>query len=350
MTNPPDRSGGSAAAIIGMGACSPIGHGVRPIQAAMAGGLRNFQEGAFTGDHGEPVRTSRLTDIDEMRPRAERLSFLTRGAVADLLRHSALSPPARIPIFIAAAAGARESELEAIRLAVVEGSNGLLKGDIAHSRTFRDGRIAFLSAMAGAIRSFDDDAAELALVVAADTRCTWDVIEALLRDRRLLTSRDDGTIPGEAAVVALVASTRSAAATEHTRFRFSEPAFASDEFEAIRTAPQATNGLSRAFQSVREQTAHWGGRPQAVMAFESGELFFTRAFATGYLRNVELMPEPLYHELVASNVGDTGAAAAGLALVRSEWLMHRASVPAQRGVLIYGHADDGRCAAALVTI
>jgi hypothetical protein len=85
-----------------------------------------------------------------------------------------------------------------------------------------------------------------------------------------------------------------------------------------------------------------------VISFDTGELFFTRTFASGYLCNAALMPEPLQHELVVSHVGDTGAAAAGMALVRAESMMnHTDGEPVPR-VLIYGHADDGRCAAAMV--
>lgn len=346
MTTAVPRSA-SSAAVLGIGASSPIGYGLRPIQAAMAGGLRNFQEGSLIGDDGEPARTSSLPDLDEATTRAERIALLTRLAVADLLTQVSVYLPSRIPIYAGVANDAPKSDLETIVRSLAAGSQGLIDPEAATVHGDRAGRIAFLSALARAIRSFDDGASELAIVVAADTRCTWDALDSLIRQRRLLTKQDDGSIPGEGAVVALVASPLSAAASEHARFIVAAPSFGEDEFETLRQSPQATQGLSRAFRTLRDHPLSGAVRPAAIVAFETGELFFTRAFVTGYLRNAELMPEPLQHELIASNVGDTGAAAAGLALVRAESMMHQLDTGGDHRVLIYGHADDGKCAAAI---
>jgi hypothetical protein len=105
--------------------------------------------------------------------------------------------------------------------------------------------------------------------------------------------------------------------------------------------------LGHAFRSLREHPVVGAARPRAVIAFESGELCFSRAFVTAYLRNAELMPEPLQHDLIATNLGDVGAAAAGMALVRAAWLMNQQDSGADARVLIYGHADTGRCAATM---
>jgi hypothetical protein len=121
--------------------------------------------------------------------------------------------------------------------------------------------------------------------------------------------------------------------------------FAQDDFEVLRQSPVATHGLGHAFRALRAQPIAGRARPATVIAFETGETFFTRAFATGYLRNVQLMPEPLQHELIAANLGDTGAAAAGMALVRADWTMRRLCTQVATRVLIYGHADSGACAA-----
>jgi 3-oxoacyl-[acyl-carrier-protein] synthase-1 len=311
----------------------------------MAGGLRNFQEGSMILGTGEPARTSRLPDVDEDAPRAERISFLTRWAVADLLENSTISLSGRIPVYVGVADDSPEADLMAIAQGLAEGSQGSIEPESFLG--YHEGRIAFLSAMARAIRSFDEGAGELALILAADTRCTWDSLDALFRERRLLTNEDDGTIPGEAAVVALVASARSNLAAEHARFLVGAPAFAEDEFETICQSPQVTQGLGRAFRAIREHPLAGAIRPGTVISFETGELFFTRAFTTGYLRNAELMPEPLQHELIATNLGDTGAAAAGMALVRADWMIRRLEDEGIQRVLIYGHADDGRCAAAM---
>ena len=335
------------AAVLVMGASSPIGYGVRPVQAAMAGGLRNFQETSLMGGDIQDIRASRLPDVDEDAPRAERIAVLTQLAFADLLENTPVELSNNVPVFVGMAIDSPESDLKVIKLTLFEASNGQIDSTKAMFFGFSEGRIAFLSALAKAIRSFEEGVNELALVMAVDTRCTWYAIDSLMRERSLLTDRDDGTIPGEAAVIALVASPRSSMARRYARFFVASPAFGEDEPKTIRQSPQATNGLGCAFRTLREHP--WAGalRPSAVIAFETGELFYTRTFTTAYLRNAELMPEPLQHELITSNLGDTGAAAGGMALVRADWMMHQLESEDEQRMLIYGHADDGRCAAAI---
>jgi len=347
MTNRDPRSP-TTAAVIGVGASSAIGHGVRPIQAAMAAGLRNFQEGDIIAPNGEPARSSRLPDLDQLAPRGERLALLTRLAAIDLMTFASLPRLHRIHVHVGLASDAPRSDLDTIARALEDGSDGSIELKAANVFGYRNGRIAFLSALAGAMRVFETGAADHALVVAVDSRCTEDAIDALMRERRLLTDEDDGAIPGEGAVIALVARPGTDLAAQHTQFVVGDPAFGRDEFETIRQSPQATQGLGRAFRTLREQSGADPIRPAVVIAFETGELFFTRAFATGYLRNVELMPEPLRHELIATNVGDTGAAAAGFALIRADWMMRHLEGSTAPRILVYGHADDGSCAATMV--
>ena len=338
----------SSAAIIAIGASSPIGYGVAPIQAAMAGGLRNFQETDLVAGEreGETPRTSRMPDLDETAPRAERLALLVAAATRDFLNDLAVPLPPALPVHVGLAGDAPSADLRAVAQGLAHGSGRRLMPDPKTTSAYSVGRIAFLAAMAQATRSFGAST-DVALVVAADTRCTWMALDSMMRQRRILTTGDDGTVPGEAAIVVLVASPTSKWA-KHARFLVAEPAFAEDDFEAMRRSPQVAGGLGRVFRALREHPVAGSARPASVIGFESGELFFTRAFTTGYLRNAELMPEPLRHELVAANVGDTGAAAAGMALVRAGWLMSRPDSPPRSRVLIYGHSDDGRCAAAMV--
>jgi hypothetical protein len=312
----------------------------------MAAGLRNFRASKRSAWNGEPARISILPDLDAAAPRAERIAVLVQHAVVDLLGDlQQVPPPGSTAVFVGCAHDAPDSEFRAIGQALAEASHGVFDSS-AEFAGYRAGRIAFLSALAKAMRRFDEGAGELALIVAVDTRCTSDAMDALFRRRRLLSSEDDGTIPGEAAVVALVAPLQSPLAV-NAHFSIARPAFADDDFETLRRSPVATDGLGRAFRALREHPVAGAARPARVIAFETGEGFFTRAFVTGYLRNAELMPEPLVHELIASNVGDTGAAAAGMALVRAESIMRRMPGEEPPRVLIYGHADNGRCAAAM---
>jgi len=339
----------SGAAVLGIGASSAIGYGVRQIQAAMAGGLRNFQDARrLVGGSGQPARLSTLVDVDETVPRSDRIASLTQWAVADLLQNTNVYVPGGIPVYVGLANDSPAADLATIDTALTEGSKGLIDPAPTALVGCNDDRIAFLSAMARAIRAFGEGIASMALVVAVDTRCTWAAVDALIRQRRLLDGGDDGTVPGEGAVVALVASPDSGVAREQARCVVASPAFAEDDYDVMRASPLAAAGLSDAFRTLREDPVAGAVRPSTVIAFETGELFFTRTFATGYLRNTDLMPEPLQHELVATHVGDTGAAAAGMALVRADGLMNQPDDDQFQRILLYGHADDGRCGAAMV--
>jgi hypothetical protein len=337
----------NSAAVLGMGASCPIGYGIPSIQAAMAGGLRNFRDASMLGCDGKPARVSRLPDLAEWAPREARIAALAQYAVADLVADLSADLPADIPVYVGVAEEAPPSDLAAIRKSLALEWPALRPSPESPLAACRLGRIAFLAALAYAIRQFDEGKGELAVIVAADTRCTWASMDALYRERRLLNTRDDGTIPGEAAVAMLLASPRSTYARQHGLLSVVNPAFAADDPAALRLAPLATDGLGRSFNSLRQHAVAGAARPKLAIAFDTGELCFTRAFATGYLRSAELMPEPLRHELIAANLGDTGAAAAGMAIVRAAGLMHEPHGPGVSRALVYGHADSGKCAATM---
>jgi hypothetical protein len=295
----------------------------------------------------KPVRLSRLPDLDESLSRQQRIATLIERTAADLANEWQMAVPAEVGIFVGCAQDAPESELDTVAAALKSGSGGMFDPEAAPIFAgYRAGRIAFLAALAKAMRWFDAGSGELALVVAADCRCLPETVRDLARARRLLNDEDDGTIPGEAAVGMLIAKPRSELA-QRAKFLVSRPAFGTDPFASLRQTPTATDGLGQAFRALTEVPVAGAVRPQCVVAFETGEVFFTRAFQTAYLRNTQLMPEPLQHEIVAANVGDIGAAAAGMALVRADWLMREQPESREPRVLIYGHSDDGRCAAAM---
>jgi len=341
-------SGPAAVAVLGVGATSAIGYGTRTIQVAMAAGLRNFQESGLVGDDGQPARMSRLPDIDPDASRSGRVAQLTRYAVADLVNNAKQHLQRPVPVFVGLGDDNPASDLDAIGRALSDAPVANVREDSSPLSGYRGGRIAFLVAISRAMNWLNDNGADAALVVSADTRCTWHAAHALMRERRLLTDQDDGTIPGEGAVAILITPVQSPLARQHARFVITAPAFGADDFEKLRQAPQATDGLARSFRAIREHPVAGAHRATAVVTFATGELFFTRAFATGYLRNAELMPEPLQHDGIASNVGDTGAAAAGMALVRADGLMRQPESGDAHRILIYGHADDGRCAATML--
>lgn len=352
---PPD-----IASAVAWGACGALGFGCRPIQAAMAAGLRLFEESQVRGYRGDTARVSRLPNLEPALSRAERLAFLVHHAFVDLLS-TGRGIPAETLLFIAAPADLNRSELARIRGALVEvwpASRGL--GD-AQVDVSAQGRTAFPAALDRAIPALAAKRCRAALVVGVDSLCSTETVEALMKERRVLCDTRDGTIPGEAAVALLLkAPARPEAATDSGAPLLTGPCFGKDEPGRLFRAPQQAEGLGRALGQL-EQHPLLRERPQVVVSFDSGELPFTRAFANAYLRHAGMMPEPLRFELVAASLGDTGAAAGGMALLRALRLLQRdagvshrkksggeALPRAMRCALVLGHADSGASAASLL--
>src|SRR5262249_7886665 len=144
-----------------------------------------------------------------------------------------------------------------------------------------------------------------------DSLCAPVTVRALVRAERLLGPHTEGTIPGEAAVFALLARDDDAAVLPTSvSLDLAAHARGTPFMQLDRVSPHA---LTKVFRALREQG---GQRVDRVIAAHSGEGYFGRSFAYAYLREVDIMPEPLQVDLTADSVGDVGASAGmvGLAL------------------------------------
>jgi 3-oxoacyl-[acyl-carrier-protein] synthase-1 len=198
----------------------------------------------------------------------------------------------------------------------------------------------------------DGGVAPLVLVAAVDSRVDTQTLAALANSNRLESSANlDGYIPGEAAACVLL-GTASAVSPAQVLATIVGLARAREHRPLVLDpAGVATaEGLAALFRQLRHG---FGARVDEVFAATTGERYYAQEFAHASLRNAALMPEPLRLCSIAASLGDLGAAAGAVALVRA---VVRAG-PSQAGnrnepnaaSLIYGSGDDGALGGCVLT-
>src|SRR5262249_46025387 len=127
------------------------------------------------------------------------------------------------------------------------------------------------------------------------------------RNRTLGTRNRDGIIPGEGAGFALLL--REGSAARGSALQILGVALGAEKNHFCQDRPNLAEGLTQVFRLLRTQRDLGSRITSAVLSCQTGESFWADEFAKAYLRNLELMPEPLVIHVVASSVGDVGAAA-----------------------------------------
>jgi 3-oxoacyl-[acyl-carrier-protein] synthase I len=210
---------------------------------------------------------------------------------------------------------------------------------------FPHGRTSTFGALADAIDLVGRGAHRVIVVGGIDSLCAPDIVSRLVQAERVLGPHTEGTIPGEAAVFAVVARVDDPAVDPATSVNVEAVVQHQAAVPFMQLDRVSGDALAAVFRSFRERGSH---RVERVIAAHSGEGYFGRSFAHAYLREVDVMPEPLEVELVADCVGDVGAAAGTLGLA---FAMHQMVTDARstRGrALVYSESDTGELGAAII--
>jgi 3-oxoacyl-[acyl-carrier-protein] synthase-1 len=184
-----------------------------------------------------------------------------------------------------------------------------------------------------------------ALVAGVDSLCAPAQVRSLVRAGRILSPLTDGAVPGEAAAFALVARTDDPLTDVATSVQLEAVGLKRAATPFTHSGPVSGDALTAAFRMLRDGGA---SRVHRVIAAHSGEGYFGRSFAHAYLREVEMMPEPLTVELIADRVGDVGAAAGILALAFAVYLMVQDRRNGASRALAYSESDTGEVGAAIL--
>jgi 3-oxoacyl-[acyl-carrier-protein] synthase-1 len=207
------------------------------------------------------------------------------------------------------------------------------------------GRASTFLALQQAVDLVGCGAHRFIVVGGIDSLCALDTLQKLMHDERVLGPHTEGTIPGEGAVFALVARVDDSSVDPSTTVMIE--AVAEHRGQPFADLDRVSgDGLGTVFRAFRERGA---ARVDRVIAAHSGEGYFARSFAHAYLREIDVMPEPLDTDVIADFAGDVGAAAGTLGLAFGLYRMATAPQNARGRVLVYSESDTGELGAAIIT-
>ncbi len=301
----------------------------------MAAGLSNFTDTGVLNVFGTPATAGAL--FDPGMPRIERLRTLARVGLADveiLLRQVGLEDA---PLMLGVASDLTADEKTA------------LMHEVQHSPVHRSGaswfpygRASALLALANAAELIRHGTHRFVVIGGIDSLCAHATVQTLVGNERVLGPHTEGTIPGEGAVFALLA--RSDDDLELPVSVLVDAAAQGRGTPFMRLDRIDGDALTSVFRALREGGAT---RVDRVIAAHSGEGYFGRSFTHAYLREVEMMPEPLVVDVIADWVGDVGAAAGTLGMAFAMYRLATGQTAAGRA-LVYSESDGGEVAATIV--
>ena len=327
----------ASVSIVGFAACSSVGYSLESTLAAMGAGLSNFTETDVGDQFGQPALAASLV---EGGSRQERLAALSRHALDDAGVIGLVSRATHVPLF----AGV-PSDLTADERSVLQAVFAERAPLIAGTQWFPYGRASSFAALAAGIDVVANGAHRFALVAGIDSLCTPAQIGSLVQARRLLSPLAEGTIPGEAAAFALLGRSDDPAVDPRTSVRVEAVALKRAQTPFVQARVVSADGLTSVFRHLR---AGGAARVHRIVAAHSGEGYFGRSFAYSYLREIELMPEPLDVELIADRVGDIGAASGIVGLAYGMYLMVRHVDQKRPRTLTYSESDTGESGGAII--
>jgi 3-oxoacyl-[acyl-carrier-protein] synthase I len=328
----------SSVSIVGFAGCTSLGYSLGSTLAAMGASLSNFTDTGLKNPFGTSVMAASLINRDV--PRIERLRALAAIGLIDLHALLAALGVQYAPLMVGLPSDIDDEEQAALREELRESPIGR-----PEAAWFPFGRASTFAALAGASELLERGAHKFIVVGGIDSLCAPDTVQRLVDAERVLGPHTEGTIPGEAAVFALLAKADDPAADPATSVLLEAVTQHRALVPFTHMDRVSGDALAAAFRSFRERGSH---RVERVIAAHSGEGYFGHSFAHAYLREVDVMPEPLEVELIADCVGDVGAAAGTLGLAFGMYRMVTDPRSARGRALVYSESDTGELGAAII--
>lgn len=324
--------------IVGCAGCTSLGYSLAATLAAMGAGLNNFTDTGVKSPFGTPVMAASLLDRDA--PRIERLRGLTGVALAELERLLQATGVEQAPLLLGLPADLDDAEEDALRQEFA--NSPVIRNEMTW---FPSGRASAFPALAAASSLIERGSHRFVIVGGIDSLCGPHTVYSLTQFGRTLGPHTEGTIPGEAAVFALLAKADDAAVDPENAVLLEAVAQHRSSVPFMKRDRVSGDDLAAVFRTFREQGVR---RVERIIAAHSGEGYFGRSFAHAYLREVDVMPEPLDVELIADSVGDLGAAAGMLGLAFATYRMATDPRGARGRALVYSESDSGEIGAAIL--
>jgi 3-oxoacyl-[acyl-carrier-protein] synthase-1 len=326
----------AAVSIVGFGACTSLGYSLGATLAAMDGGLNNFSDTSVPDEFGHPAVAASL--VEPELGRGERIAALVRHGLHDI--RLTVRGLGKLPLCLGVAADLEPDERALLRRALAE-----QRSVVSDVDWFPHGRASAFAALAAALDMLTSRSHRLVLVGGVDSMCAPAKVSSLVQAGRVLGPLTEGTIPGEGAALALLARSDDPIVDPARSVRLEAVALDRAAVPFTKAEVVSADGLASAFRTLRTGGA---ARVHQIVAAHSGEGYFGRSFAHAYLRELEIMPEPLSVEVIADRVGDVGAAAGLVGLALGVYLMVRDRQSGLSRVLVYSESDTGEVGAAIL--
>jgi 3-oxoacyl-[acyl-carrier-protein] synthase-1 len=325
----------------------PLGLCRRPAVATMRSGLV-----AFDADELTDATVSRTSMLAPELPRVQRIAALMTQTLHELTAsgsHRGWREP--LPVFVVLPtleANAVDQLLASIRATL--GQRFGVEVLLTRESVIPDTRAGMFTALRWAAQVLAEGRFPRIVLLAADSLVAPETVRALDRAGLLLgPSNRDGRVLGEGAAALLVEHANPSTRKSRLAALISvEETRGADSFERVRTG-QPVNLAESLTQLFSRMSTVLPERTDLIVSGQPSESHWARELSYAYLRNVELMPEPMRLVQTGVEIGDAGAAAGAIAIVRglsefepSAWR----TVPAT--VLAYAIADDGHAGAALL--
>jgi 3-oxoacyl-[acyl-carrier-protein] synthase-1 len=331
-------SGNGPVSLVAFAGCSSLGYSIPSTLAAMAAGLSNFTETGLRTLFDTPVTAGSLLDRDT--PRLERLTTLVDIGLADLQTVLSELGIEHAPLMAGLPSDLEPDEQDLLR----EALRGHPAVDLEPA-LFPYGRASTFLALEHATRLVARGAHRAIVVGGIDSLCALPSVQWLLDTERVLGPHIEGTIPGEAAAFVLVARSDDPLARSASSIVLESIASLKSDIPFTKMDHPSADALATIFRTFRERGARGVDH---VIAAHSGEGVCARIFANAYLRETDLMPEPLDVAQIADCVGDVGAAAGILGLAYAMYRMATERAGPTARALVYSESDTGELGGAIV--
>jgi 3-oxoacyl-[acyl-carrier-protein] synthase-1 len=324
--------------IVGFAGCTSLGYSLAPTMAAMGAGLSNFTDTGLRTQFDTPVMAGALLERD--LPRLERLTELATIGLIDLQSLLTAAGVESVPLVMGLPSDLDEGEQEEVRKHIA--GNPAIE---SATTWFPYGRASTFAALSGAADLLQRGDHPFVAVGGIDSLCARHTVHRLVQLGRILGPHTEGTIPGEAAVFALLTRADGRAPDQASAVGLESVALHRSPVPFHERDRVSGDDLATVFRTLRERGSP---RVDRVIAAHSGEGYFGRSFSHAYLREVDVMPEPLEVELIADCAGDVGAAAGLLGLAFATYRMITDPRSGRARALVYSESDTGEIGAAII--
>lgn len=330
------------------GMCCSIGHNSAAAIAAINARMNHFRETEFV-DGSAPLIGATLYNLPVWG--AERLRIMLHTVVKECIDTDAGIKPVQVAVLLLCADEERPGMQHDV---LSDDFSELTSGKTGSLGTFHPCSRMYAGGKAGVARIFEeasrllqgDNAPRYVLLTAVDSLLDAGTIEHYLSDERLSTnSNADGFIPGEGAAAVLLSIQQS----QHSALWIEGVATATESWRIGSEQPLRANGLTVAMR----EAAHNAGISIDTLDFHAsgmtGESWYAREVGIAQSRVLTQRKPDFPHHMIASRVGETGAAASILTLAWLSDVMGRSEDSPGRSALLHFSGDDGHRAALVVS-